>query len=259
MPRRPLPQTYHSKIWRAIHEFDLLSPGDRVLVGFSGGKDSAFLLYALSVIKEYSPIPFEVAAITVDMGFQDVEFSPLRRFTESLGIEYEILKTNIADIVFSVGEDETPCAKCSYFRRGAINDYAVSHGFNKVAYAHHHDDAVETFLMSILYAGLIKTFQPKTHLGRTGVTVIRPLSYLRARDISKAFSTFLDYTPLPSPCPAADKSQRAKVRGLLKMLVRENRFVYTNLAAAMREGRPIELWPPAREVSPEGSSGPRSE
>jgi tRNA(Ile)-lysidine synthase TilS/MesJ len=125
-----------------------------------------------------------------------------------------------------------------------MNRFAQENGFNKVALAHHHDDAVETFLMSILYSGQVRTFLPRTELERTGLVAIRPLVYLREKEIRKAIE-FTGYTPVASPCPYDGKTQRQKVKELLRSLTKESRWVYTNLAAAMREGSPMELWPPS--------------
>ena len=128
---------------------------------------------------------------------------------------------------------------------GGLVRFAREHGYNKVALGHHHDDAVETFLMSILYSGQIRTFMPKSYLDRTGVTVIRPLVYLREREIKKAVD-FLPFTPVKPVCSIAGTSYRQKVKDLLRELTRDRRWVYTNLAAAMREGNPIQLWPAKR-------------
>jgi len=240
--RFSLPRLYNRKVLKALREFDMLDPGDRILVGFSGGKDSALLLYALVVLARYGVVEGELAAITIDPGMEPLDPGPLVEFCRLLGVEHHLVKTEIGRAV--AGFDD-PCARCSYLRRGIICRFAREHGFNKVALGHHHDDAVETFLMSILYSGQICTFLPKTHLDRTGVTVIRPLVYLREREVKKAAS-FVPFTPAKPVCSFAGASYRQKVKELLRELTRERRWVYTNLAAAMREGNPIQLWPAKR-------------
>ncbi|HZW49734.1 MAG TPA: tRNA 2-thiocytidine biosynthesis TtcA family protein, partial [Bacillota bacterium] len=179
--QRQLPKNYSSSIWRAIMEFDMLQPNDRVMVGLSGGKDSSFLLYALWVIQQHSLIPFELAAVTIDPGFSETSPRPvLQELCDAMGIPlfFEALP-QMKEVIFTEDKRQSPCARCAFFRRGAINRIAVANGYNKLALGHHHDDAVETFLMSILYSGQITTFTPVTAQERAGLTIIRPMVYLR--------------------------------------------------------------------------------
>lgn len=238
-----LPKGYVRRLWRAVIEFELLAEGDRVLVGFSGGKDSSFLLYALRALRQQAPFSFELGAIHVDLGFRapsDVKL--LEGYCQHLEIPFYLEKTRIAQVAFEQRQ-ENPCSSCAYFRRAVINETAVTHGYNKVALAHHHDDAVETFLMSQLYSGKLQTFLPKSHLEKTGLDVIRPLVYLREAKI-KEFMATLAFRPMPSRCPLQGKTQRWKVKELIHTLTQENPFVYANLAAAMRGDGQLELWPP---------------
>ncbi len=238
-----LPRDYARRIWRAIIEFELLTEGDQVLVGFSGGKDSSFLLYGLQALKAKAPFAFTVGAVHVDLGFAEPSDTQLlESFCRDLDIPLHIERTRIAETALGRGS-QNPCSSCAYFRRAVVNRVAVSHGYNKVALAHHHDDAVETFLMSQLYSGKLETFSPKSHLDQSGLTVIRPLVYMRESEIIKFINT-LSYEPMPSRCPLQGKTYRWKVKAHIGELTRENEFVYTNLAAVMRAGGPMELWPP---------------
>jgi len=239
-----LPKQYHTKIWRAIYEFGLIEPDDRILVGLSGGKDSLFLTYALKIIQSYSAIPFTFEAATVDIGFSDLfDTARIEEQCASLGVGCHIIGTHIADIIEERRKDENPCAVCSYFRRAALNRYASEHGFNKVALAHHQDDAMETFLMNILYSGRVYALPWKTYLSRTGITVIRPMMYLSEKDVVKGFKrTGLEV--VEAFCPYSGNTTRAKVKQLIVDLAKENRKVRPNLAAAMRDGDDVELWPP---------------
>ncbi|MGE5582537.1 MAG: tRNA 2-thiocytidine biosynthesis TtcA family protein [Bacillota bacterium] len=241
--RLSLPRTYTRKMLRAIREFELIRPGDRVLVGFSGGKDSSFLLYALAIFQKHRIIPFELGALTVDLGFKNpFDYQALQHYCQSLQVPFSLLNTEIAK--YALGEDnpEGHCATCSFLRRGAMNRFAKKNGYNLIALAHHHDDAVETFLMSILFSGQIKTFLPRTELQRTGLTVIRPLVYFRESEIRKAIR-LTHFEPQPSPCPMAGHTKRAETKELIRRLCRNDKAVFQHLAAAIREGRPRELWP----------------
>jgi len=239
---RHLPQNYFSRLWRAISEFDLITDGDKILVGLSGGKDSLFLTYALAIIRDHSPRPFELAAITVDPMFtSDFPVSRLDSFCHELGVPFHTIQLNIAGAI-NDNNGKDPCFTCAFFRRGAINKFATENGFNKVALAHHHDDAVETFLMGLLQSGQLQTFLPKTHLDRTGLTVIRPLVYFREKDL-RSTPKLHGFTPLPSPCPLDGKTKRQEIKELIKTWERRDKFIFSNLAAAMREGSVSDLWP----------------
>lgn len=242
-----LSRSHARRVWRAIIEFQMISEGDRILVGFSGGKDSAFLLYALAAIRAYSPVGFTVAAGHVGMSFeQDADGDGLDRlvkFAERVGVPFFMKETNIARVAFSPGRRENPCAICSHLRRGALNGLARENGFNKVALAHHRDDAVETFVMSVLYSGQVHTFRPVTFLDRTGITVIRPLVYFKESEVTGAVRR-LGYEPPPDPCPMHGVSYRAKVKALIRALTHENPIVYDNLFKAIHEDAIGDLWPP---------------
>ncbi len=240
--RHVLPKSYVRKLMRAVVEFDMIEPGDRILVGFSGGKDSAFLAYALGVLRQHFPFPFEVAALTIDLGFtDDFEALPLKEFCEKIEVPFFLEKTRIAEIAFSP-QQANPCAACAFFRKGTVSAFARKHGYNKIAFAHHLDDAVETFLMSQLFSGQIRTFLPKTEWERSGVVLIKPLVYLREKEIKGALK-FMEFTPVDGGCPRDKKTKRETTKQLIKSLVRENPQVFENLTSAMRASAPIELWP----------------
>lgn len=242
--RTYMPKGHHNKLIKAIMQYGLISDGDRVLVGFSGGKDSAFLLHALKSYQSYSPARFELGAVAVDLGFdRAMDEANMKSFTDKLGIPLEFVRTKAYKVIRDRSE-ESPCAWCSYFRRACVNSYAKDHGYNKVAYAHHMDDAIETLLMNMLYSGRGGTFLPKTELSRVGVYVIRPLLYFSEREIVRSLK-FLDFTPVDSPCPYSCDTARARIKGLIQSLDVENRMVRRNLESVVR----IEL---LRNVVSEG-------
>ncbi|MDI3547498.1 MAG: tRNA 2-thiocytidine biosynthesis protein TtcA [Halanaerobiales bacterium] len=237
-----LPKSYNNKIIKAIAEFNLIEEGDNILVGLSGGKDSAFLLYALTILRRNLAVNFNLSALTVDLGFAGSDFASLKDFCQKLGIPYYIKRTEIAEYILDEKVDN-PCAKCAHFRKGAMAEFMKEHGFNKVAFGHHYDDAVETFLMSIIYSGQIMTLKPKRHLSHNDIFIIRPLIYLREKKIIEA-GKLMGFKPLESPCPYDGRTVRAEIRALIR-----EKQIFFNLAGAMRQGTSMELWPeePPRE------------
>lgn len=227
---------------RAIVEFQLIKPGDRILIGLSGGKDSLFLTYALAALRKQLPVSFSLGAMTVDPQFSaDFPLERIEAFCQTFGLPFYAQRVDIAGTIRDQkGKD--PCYTCAFFRRGAINRYALENGYNKIAYAHHHNDAVETFLMSLLYAGQLKTFLPKTFLDRTGLTVIRPLLYFREAELIKA-APLHGFPPVDSPCPYNGKTKRQEVKELIARLGAQTPALYDHLAAAMRESPSAQLWP----------------
>ena len=243
-----LPQIYFSKIIRAVVEFDMIERGDSILIGLSGGKDSLLLTYALAMLRERTNNKFTLHALTIDPMFsEDFDVEILSHFCNSLGIPYESEKVDIAEVIRSSPKN-APCFTCAFFRRGAINRVAKERHCNKIAYAHHNDDAVETLLLNLLYSGQIGTFQPKTYLDRTDLTVIRPLIYLREAETIEAIR-YHGITPVKSPCPIDGSTKRATVKRLVATLTEENPLIYEHLASAMRKsgsGEMNRLWPAAK-------------
>ena len=235
-----LPKYYNRRIARAIAEFELIEENDNIIVGFSGGKDSAFLVYALAILKEHLGVEFDLRVLTVDLGFkEDKDYTRLKQFCSKLEVEYDIKKTEIAESILT---ENQPCAKCAYFRKGVMTNYCQDHGFNKIAFGHHYDDAVETFLMSILYSGQVQTFQPNTYLSESNLHIIRPLVYVREKEITKA-KQIIDYEPIGSACPYDGTTKRGEIKDLIASFSDKKQIFY-NLVSAMRAGDEMELWPP---------------
>ena len=245
-----LPQILFSKIFRAVVEFELIDAGDKILIGISGGKDSLLLTYALACLKQRTKKNFSLAALTIDPKFSDdfgEKILAVKNFCNELGISHEVRELDIAGLIREQ-DNKSPCYTCAYFRRAAVNRRAVEIGANKVAYAHHLDDAVETFFMSLLSSGQLTTFQPKTFLDRTNVTVIRPLVYLRESEIEN-FSSERGLDVLKSPCPFDGNTNRQRVKNLIVELEKTFPDLFSHLAAAMRKDSIGELWdaPKTRE------------
>ena len=244
------PQVIFSKIIRALVEFELIDDGDKILIGVSGGKDSLFLAYALETIRRRMKKNFSLIALTINPKFTNdfgEKISAIKKFCNELGIEHTTHEANIAKLI-QEQNDKSPCYTCSYFRRAVMNRLANELGANKVAYAHHLDDAVETFFMSLLSSGQLTTFKPKTFLDRTNITVIRPLVYVRESEIKK-FVAKNNFDVLKSPCPFDGVTNRQQVKNLIVELEKTFPDLFNHLAAAIRKDSIGELWdaPKTRE------------
>lgn len=225
---------------RCVEDYDMIQPGDRIAIGISGGKDSMALLRLLAALREYYPKPFTVEGITVDLGFSDMDYTPVEEFCRGLDIPYTIIKTQIKTVVFDLRHEKNPCSMCAKMRRGAIHEAILSRGINKVALGHHYDDAVETFLMSLLYEGRISCFQPVTYLDRTGVTQIRPMLYIP----EKSLAHFAQREQLPvveNQCPADKTSKRHEVKELIYELTGRYPELKHNVFGAMQRF-PLPAW-----------------
>lgn len=204
---------------RAIEEYHMIDEGDRVAVGVSGGKDSLVLLVALAELSKYYPKKFTVVALTLDMGYES-DFSEIESLCHDLGVEYHIKKTNIWEVIFDIRHEKNPCSLCAKMRRGALTDFALEHNCQKLALGHHNDDALETFFLSLMYEGRIHCFSPVTHLDRKGIYQIRPMIYVRERDIRGAVKNN-EIKVVKSKCPADGSTKRQDMKELIKRLEKE--------------------------------------
>ncbi len=237
-----LSKVMESKVMRALVEFDMIQDGDKILIGLSGGKDSQALTYALATMQKILARKFTLVALTIDPNFDEnfqSNAAKLTAFCRVLDIEHIIESVDIASAIKSANKN--PCFTCAYFRRAAINRVANKLGANKVAYAHHLDDAVETFMMSLLSSGQLTTFQPKTFLSRSNITVIRPLIYLREFEI-KSFVRKNNIEVLKSPCPIDGTTNRQTVKNLIINLGKMFPDLFDHLTAALRKNSVAELW-----------------
>ena len=200
-------QQLMSQTRRAIDDYGMIHTGDKIAIGISGGKDSLTLLYALHGLQRFYPEKFDLEAITVDLGNPDFDLSHIRHLCETMQIPYTVVKTEIAQIVFEERKEKNPCSLCAKMRKGALNDAVKKLGCNKIAYAHHKDDIVETMMMSLIYEGHFYSFPPITHLDRTNLTVIRPLMYVSEADV-KGFCRKYQLPVVKSPCPADGYTKR---------------------------------------------------
>lgn len=218
---------------RAIDDYEMISEGDKIAIGLSGGKDSLLLVYLFSALRRFYNKKFDVVAITIDMGFKDTDqlkLKGLREECEKANVEFYVEKTQIAEILFDIRKETNPCSLCSKLRRGALNTVALKLGCNKLALGHHADDVIDTFLLSLFYEGRISSFQPVTPLSRTGITVIRPLIYTSEKNIA-AFMR--DKPILKNVCPADKHTKREYVKQVIADIQEEIPFVKERMLGAI--------------------------
>ena len=227
---------------RAVDDYDMILEGDRVAVGVSGGKDSMLLLLALSHLRRFYPRHFELEAVTVELGFEGMDFTPVKELCEKLEVPYTCLRTDIKEVVFDVRREDNPCSLCAKMRRGAINDLIRQRGVNKLALGHHFDDAVETFMMSLLFEGRLSCFRPVTYLDRSGVTQIRPLIYAGEQKIAN-LAAQLNVPVVENPCPQDKASKRYEIKQLLKGMSAEYPDMKSKIFGAMQR-MPLPGWAP---------------
>lgn len=227
---------------RAVDHYHMIEAGDRIAVGVSGGKDSLTLLAALAGLRRFYPKPYEVVAITLEMGYEDMDFAPVQALCDTLGVTYIRIPTQIKQIVFDIRKEENPCSLCAKLRRGALHEAAIQAGCRKVALGHHFDDVVETYLLSLMYEGRISCFKPVTYLDRVGVTLIRPLLYTPEYFI-RAFAQRQALPIVHNPCPADGNTKRQEVKDLLKALEKQNRGVRERIFGAIQR-YPLDGWAP---------------
>ncbi len=204
-------------IRRADEKYHLINDGDRVCVGVSGGKDSLTLLEGLKLYQRFSKTKFELQAVMLDLGISKADTAGVEAFAERIGVDLDVRRTDIGDVVFNIRQETHPCALCAKLRRGALNNAAIDHGCNKVALGHNRDDVIETLFLSLLYEGRINTFHPITYLARKQVTLIRPLIFLQEKYIA-AVAKAREFPVMPPNCPAAGKTKREDMKQLISYL-----------------------------------------
>ncbi|WP_133964850.1 tRNA lysidine(34) synthetase [Eubacterium limosum] len=226
---------------RAVEKYEMIRPGDRIAVGLSGGKDSTALLVAMKRFQYFSPVPFELEGITLDMGFGGMDFEPLVQLCAELDIPYTIKKTQIGPIVFEARQEKNPCALCARMKRGALHDLSIERGCRKIALGHHADDAIETFFLSLFYEGRINTFSPVTYLDRKDITLIRPLVFVKEKDI--IYNPEVKELPvIKSTCPADGHTKREDMKDMMKELRKTIPELDDRILKAIQNKEQFHLW-----------------
>ncbi|MCR4865634.1 MAG: tRNA 2-thiocytidine(32) synthetase TtcA [Lachnospiraceae bacterium] len=223
-----------SRVRKAVDDYNMIEEGDCIAVGISGGKDSLTLLQALAALRRFYPNKFTLKAITIDLGFNNMNLDDITAMCKELDVEYHIEKTDIAQIVFDERKENSPCSLCAKMRKGALNEAIKAMGCNKVAYAHHKDDVVETMLLSLFYEGRFHCFSPVTYLDRSDVIVIRPLIYMNEADVV-GFIRRYNIPVVKSPCPVDKKTKRECVHQLVKELNKDIPSVRNRMFTAITD------------------------
>ena len=227
-------------IRRCVDDYGMIAPGDRIAVGISGGKDSLVLLSALAHLRRYYPAPFELEGITVDAGFPGMDFSGVEALCRELDVPYTRVPTDIREIVFEARQEDNPCSLCAKMRRGALNTALKARGCGKLALGHHFDDAVETFMMSLVFEGRLNCFSPVSYMDRMDVTMIRPLLYVgekRSANMAEALSLPV----VTSTCPMDRTSKRREAQALLNTLSQTYPDLRSRIFGAMQR-LPLPGW-----------------
>lgn len=204
-----------SLVRKAVDDYNMIEDGDTVAVGLSGGKDSLAVLHALKSLQYFYPKKFELMAITVSLGFKDMDFSPAVSVCNELKVPFYLVKTDIGKIIFEDRKEKNPCSLCSKMRKGALHDEAVRQGANKIALGHNRDDCIQTLFMSLFYEGRIHTFSPVSYLDRKKLYNIRPLLYVPEADI-RGFINKYGINVVKNKCPADGYTAREEIKGFIK-------------------------------------------
>lgn len=226
---------------RCTEDYKMIEPGDRIGIGVSGGKDSLALLVLMAELRRHCGIDFYLEAVTVDLGF-GMDFSPIQSLCDSLGLPLTVVDTEISKIIFDYRQEKNPCSMCAKMRRGALNQALLDRGLNKLALGHHFDDAVETFVMNLIYEGRIGCFQPVTDLDRTGIVQIRPMLYIHEKTV-EAFAQRMELPVVQNRCPVDKRTKREEIKNLVYELSAKYPDLKERIFGAMQR-LPLPEWEP---------------
>lgn len=230
-----------------VDDYRMIDAGDRIAVGVSGGKDSLTLLVLLAELKKFYPKPFTLEAFSVDMGLEGMDFSGIAALCEKLEVPFHRIPTQIGPILFTYRKEKNPCSLCAKMRRGALGKAITEAGIHKIALGHHRDDAVETFVMSLIYEGRISCFEPVTFLDRSGVTQIRPMLYIPEKTVAH-FAERYGLPVLHNACPADKHTKREETKELISELIARYPGFKDKLFGAIQR-YPLHNWEKRRDSS----------
>jgi len=239
----------HLKKWleKAVLDYKMIEEGDRVLVGVSGGADSFALLDLLDSAMIFIP-RFSFIAVYIDMGFDPSykSYNVLEKYFQENNYRYVIEKSDIGNLAHSDYNKKNPCFLCSRQRRKRIFEIADAEVCNKIAFAHHRDDIIETLLINMFYGREISTMMPNQRIFGGKLHIIRPLSYLR-EELVKKYSKERQFPTTKNDCPTSLTSKRVYVKNLLNELERDNKQIRDNIYKAMSHVKPDYLVSQAKD------------
>ena len=228
---RSIIKKFRKPIWNnfigAVKEYKLISPGDKIAVCISGGKDSMLLAKCMQQLEKHSEVPFEAVYLVMDPGYNKKNRELIEYNARLMNIDIEIFESDIFDVTLRAGG--SPCYLCARMRRGCLYSKAKSLGCNKIALGHHFNDVIETVLMSMMYSSEIKTMLPKLHSTNfEGMELIRPLYRVKEKDII-AFAKYNGLEFLQCACKFTeestqkeDLSKRKEIKSLIEYIKTQN-------------------------------------
>lgn len=228
------PKSLLRLVGRALVQHQMIQAGDRVLVGLSGGKDSLTLLMVLKYMQRYAPIPFELAACTVDPEIPGFDPSSLADFVSQLGIPYFYESQAILEQATTSMQGDSFCSFCARMKRGILYSVARREGYGVLALGQHLDDLAESLLMSILYQGRLHTMKAHYVIDAGDLRVIRPLIHVRETQ-TRSFAQTAQLPVIVDNCPAcySQPQQRAYIKAFLQQEAQLHPNVYANIQSAM--------------------------
>ena len=231
-------------IRKADQQYNLINHGDKILIGLSGGKDSVVLTYALSLSQKFSHTDFTIQPVMLELGFPGFNPYEMNKFCESLGLKLMVVDNTEVYRILQIQQkdhEHLPCSICSRMKKASMNKVAKEIGFNKVSFAHHADDAIETYMMNTLFGGRIASFAPKMHLERADITFIRPLINVRESDIIKLVKEE-NLPVMASGCPANMHTRREDMKNLLKEIYHSYPVAKDNLLTMLSNYEKEDVW-----------------
>ena len=241
---RSIIKTYHKQLWtpfiNALKQYELISPGDRIAVCISGGKDSMLLAKLMQQLHRHSDVPFELEYLVMDPGYAPANRAKIEENAEILGVPVTIFESDIFAV--ANGAEKNPCYLCARMRRGALYAKAQELGCNKIALGHHRDDVIETTVMAMFYGAQLQGMMPKLHSTNfPGMELIRPLYCVREEDII-AWAKHNELEFLQCACRFTERtatagheseSKRKEVKNLIRTLRETNPDLESNLFHAI--------------------------
>jgi len=232
LKKKSLEKKIKHAVVKAVHDWDMISENDRIVVGISGGRDSQTLLNILLSLQKKSPVKFDILPVHIDSGFMGSSAKELECYVHDIYGEIKVEYQNYGVVAHSDDNRENPCFLCSRLRRKRLFEIAKESGCRKIALGHNKDDIIETLFINILYAGKIAAMKPRQSFFNGALDIIRPLSYVEKKDIILLCQLF-DIPEFKNTCPSADKTERTEIRNLLETLYKHNKHIKGNIFRSM--------------------------